>query len=251
MEPYLLELPFPSTSDIVDSPCFTEVVNICTCWNVGVWGRAFQTALEKIGHERLRNATILEIGASDYSSLAVAFSYLGAKSSASYFFSSPEPLIHKLASKYDITQSIPVRRIDIQDPYEGEKFNIVVAKSVLGTPSFSGNDQSLKEVVQNLRSMVAPGGILLTLDNAVGIWPQHWLRNKFGTGREGWRYFTSDDYQTLVLSGNSEFLSFGLTSFVELGAPRLQRYLSAFDRNFDWLVPRGLRPVFVGISRVP
>ena len=164
------------------------LVEDCCGWNKKTWADAMEFAISALPDD-LRNKKVLEIGASDKSTVAPIFAVMGASVFCSYYQKPPgfveNAHLKFILAKYGLRE-IPTLEIDITEIVG--RYDVIVMKSVLGGIFRNGDYNGIHETIQKLlRDNISPGGFILSLDNGY-ISPFQRLRRYRGTGGNSWSY---------------------------------------------------------------
>ncbi len=185
-----LQLLFPqgdlqSATNFYQDAVAAQVINALT-----------QQAVFKIGEHlpRGRGVRILEVGAGTGATTSYLLPYL--PSGTEYAFTDISPLFtakaeQKFGEQAEQSEEFPVMRyqvLDIEkDPvsqgFGAHQFDFVLAANVLHAT------QDLRQTLQNVHRLLAPGGMLLLLE---GTTPQGWMDLIFGMTEGWWRFADSD-----------------------------------------------------------
>jgi hypothetical protein len=169
------------------------LIEDCCGWNKKTWADAIEFAISALPDD-LRSKTILEIGASDRSTVAPIFAARGARVYCSYY-SKPPGLIENahlkyIRTKYHLTAMIPTFEASIAE-ITG-RFDVIIMKSVLGGIFRNDDYDAIGGMIHKLlRDNVSDDGFILTVDNGY-IGPFHQLRRYRGTGGKSWSYLARD-----------------------------------------------------------
>jgi acyl transferase domain-containing protein/protein-L-isoaspartate O-methyltransferase len=131
---------------------------------------------------------ILEIGAGTGGTTAHLLPLLAGKN-FQYIFTDISPLlIDRARENFKAYPSVGFETLDIENDADGQgfagrRFDIVIAANVLHAT------KRLKETIDHVRQLMAPGGLLLLLE---GTAPQRWVDLTFGLTDGWWRYEDTD-----------------------------------------------------------
>jgi SAM-dependent methyltransferase len=133
-------------------------------------------------------------------------------------------------------------------PYRGE-FDLVCYKSMLGRIVEDGPLEVARDVVAQILKALKPGGKLLFAENLAATRLHHALRQRWGTGKNRWRYFTVEE----LIELHAGFAAFEHTTFGFTGClgrtEGQRRLLGRLDgRLFDRSVPAGWRYILAGVA---
>ena len=113
-----------------------------------------------------------------------------------------------LHQKYKVSDKITYRELDIFNIDEAEAYDLVLMKSVIGGlklqyhDAASRNAAAQQQAIQNIHTLLKPGGYLLTADNLEGAFLMRYLRTRLHKNK-GWYYFTAGQLR-LLFSNFSE-----------------------------------------------
>jgi len=181
----------------------------CCGWNRKVWADAIEFAIAALPFD-LHGKKVLEIGASDRSTIAPVFAAMGAQAFCSYYqkvagFIENGQLKY-VRAKYGLGD-IPVFAANIA-AIEG-RFDVIVMKSVLGGVCRNEDYDAIRSIIGKLmKNNVAEGGVILTFDNGY-IAPFRALRRRLGTGGHSWNYFESAKFARALSSFSHVTQGFG------------------------------------------
>lgn len=184
-----------------------EICKAAFGWNYRAWSTPFLDALKCNSSKYKR---VLEIGASNASSVAMALDHDGMQATVGYYESTHKNCIVKkytdLKSEGLLLGKYEIQRIDAMNV--NGNFDAVILKSVLGG-LFRNSTSTVAEVndfIADLkRRTVAEDGLLISIDNGVSFF-EPYLQN-FGARANDWRFFKPGD-----LADQQEQFCFGLLS---------------------------------------
>jgi SAM-dependent methyltransferase len=130
-----------------------------------------------------------------------------------------------------------------------EAFDLICYKSMLGRIVGDGSLQAARDVITQISRALKPGGRLLFAENLVSSGLHRALRQRWGAGKNRWRYFTIEELVELHAGFTSfEYRTFGFTGC--LGRTEGQRrLLGRLDgRLLDGLVPDRWHYIMAGIA---
>jgi SAM-dependent methyltransferase len=130
-----------------------------------------------------------------------------------------------------------------------ETFDLVCFKSMLGRIVEGGSLEIARGVVAQILQALKPGGRLLFAENLAASRLHHALRQRWGTGKNHWRYFTIEELAGLHAGFASfEYRTFGLTSCLGR-TERQRRVLGHLDACvLDRVVPDRWHYIMAGIA---
>ena len=219
------------------------LIEDCCGWNRKTWADAVEFAVATLPVD-LSGYSVLEIGASDRSTLAPLFVAKGADVVCSYY-RKPKDLIEngslrRICSKYGLA-SPPVQEMDITD-LQGN-YDVVVMKSVLGGVCRSGDYKQIRSMIQKISKSLSIRGLLLTIDNGY-IEMFERLRTALGTGGNTWTYIQRDNFAESLAGFDTDMAGFG---FLNCATASLQigfnaEFVNDLAHHADKLVARVFRP---------
>ena len=166
----------------------------CFGWSVRAWAAPWRRFVRAQGNWHCGSA--LEIGAGARSSLAPLLLPLAEQVECSSFDAAALPLIQARHARLLPSNEAQRIRYTQQDARKLHgRWDLIVMKSVLGG-IHRVHDSTLADVRATLSDIVnnhlEPGGLLVTLDNGrTALEP---LLAHLGARRNGWRFFTRDDF---------------------------------------------------------
>lgn len=189
----------------------------CCGWNRKLWADALEFALSQLP-EDISGRSVVELGASRYSSLAPIFASGGADVVCSHYGSTRGEIeagqLGLVTRKHGL-QPIPVVEIDVNDL--SGVYDIIALKSVLGGLC-RGNDYArLRGIFRQLLDHLSPQGSIVTVDNGHVSSLQR-LRKLRGAGRNNWTYFRAESLAASIEDGQVRISGFG---FLNFGTTRL------------------------------
>jgi hypothetical protein len=204
-----------------------ELVEDCCGWNKKTWADAIEFAISALPND-LRGKQILEIGASDRSTVAPIFAARGAQVFCSYYLKPPgfieNAQLKYIRTKYHLGE-IPTLETSISEV--AGRFDVIIMKSVLGgifrNDDYNGIGVTIHKL---LRDNVSEGGVILTVDNGY-IGPFHKLRRYRGTGGNSWSYLERDKLAASLAGLDVSMKGFG---YLNVASASLQ-----FGRNCEFL----------------
>jgi SAM-dependent methyltransferase len=133
-------------------------------------------------------------------------------------------------------------------PYR-EAFDLVGYKSMLGRIVGDGSLPAARGVVEQIRRALKPGGRLLFAENLVSSGLHRVLRQRWGAGKNRWRYFTIEELVEL----HAGFTAFEYTTFGFAGClgrtEGQRRLLGRLDAHLlDRIVPDRWHYILAGIA---
>ena len=168
------------------------MVEDCCGWNKKTWADGVEYALSALPDD-LRGKRVLEVGASNRSTIAPILAAKGARAVCSYYQKSKGLVengrLKYIRDKYGIAD-IPTLEANIYDIHG--RFDVIVMKSVLGGICRSSNYDCIRSTIKKLsKDNVADGGVILSIDNGyVTLFEK--LRLYRGKGGRSWSYLDRD-----------------------------------------------------------
>jgi SAM-dependent methyltransferase len=216
-------------------------------WDVANWSRALDY-WESTPDLDLAGCHALELGCGGNGGLSLWLATRGCKVTCSGY-QGVEEAARTAHRAYGVEHLIRYDTIDACAIPFRETFDLVCYKSVLGRIVQDGPLQVGRDVVAQIMQALKPGGRLLFAENLASTRLHHALRQRWGTGKNRWRYFTVDELVEL----HSGFTSFEYTTFGFTGClgrtERQRRLLGRLDRCvLDGLVPDRWRYIMAGIA---
>jgi hypothetical protein len=203
------------------------LVEDCCGWNKKTWADAVEFAISALPDD-LREKKIIEIGASDKSTVAPIFATRGAHVLCSYYSKPPgfieNSQLKYVRSKYHI-EEIPTIETSVTEL--SGRYDVIIMKSVLGGVFRNDNYKDLGTLIRRLlRDNVSVGGAILTIDNGY-IAPFHKLRRHRGTGGNSWSYLAQHKLTESLADLDVTIKGFG---YLNVASASLQ-----FGRNCEFL----------------
>lgn len=221
-------------------------------WDTVNWGGALLYLDDHLPDTDVGNLTALELGSGFNGGLSLWLALKGMRVMCSgwhpnYIEASDEPKsIHKA---YRVDKLIEYREIDATNiPYKNS-YDIVCYKSMLGGIIRNGSLDIARNVVNEIYDSLKPGGILLFLENIVSTRLHAIFRNKYGAGRNKWRYFSIIEIEYLHKQFHSfEYQTFGFLAC--FGTNELQRTaLGRIDRILSSrILPKKWNYILAGVA---
>jgi SAM-dependent methyltransferase len=135
-----------------------------------------------------------------------------------------------LVERYGVGESIRFENIDATNiPYE-DAFDIIAFKSVLGGIGRNDAIERQRAAISSMHRALRPGGRLLFAENLTGSPMHRWLRKRYVSWGEHWRYVTIQEMRAFLAMFSR--VRFATTGFLgTLGRNETQRRaLSTVDR---------------------
>jgi SAM-dependent methyltransferase len=181
-------------------------VNDIIEWDVPNWSQLIEywtPVLEKLP----RNSKVLAIGERN-GGLSIWLALLGFEVLCTDR-EGPTETARELHKKYNVADKIKYGEMDIVNIIDPRtEFDLIIAKSVIGGLKSDPRDKTTRnfdvqlQAVNNIYSMLKPGGYFLSAENTQGSVLLKLIRRLKGKDK-GWRYFTSDEVSKLYKSFSS------------------------------------------------
>ncbi len=216
-------------------------------WDVANWSRALDYWDSRLDLDPA-NRRALELGAGGNGGLSLWLANKG-WSVRCTGYQGVEEAARAAHRSYGVDHLIEYATVDAcAIPYR-EEFDLVCYKSMLGRIVQDGPLQIASGVVAQILKALKPGGRLLFAENLASSRLHHALRQRWGTGRNRWRYFTIEELDGLHAGFSSfERVSLGFTGC--LGRTERQRTrLGRLDAGLlDRIVPDRWHYIMAGIA---
>lgn len=218
-------------------PSNDRPLNTYVQWDVRNWSRALRFWLEAVGHQRLVDAEVLELGSRD-GGLSLWLADQGARRVVCSDLHGPADSARALHAESGVANRIEYAAIDATAIGVTAAFDVVAFKSVLGGIGGLGGTRAQAQAVASIHKALRPGGVLLFAEN-LSASPLHAaLRRRFVAWGERWRYVSPSEVEGLL----SPFTTTRCTTFGFAGAfgrsERQRRALAGIDlAGLDRLVP--------------
>lgn len=220
-------------------------------WDTTNWSRCL-TFWERNTRVEPRGRTALEVGAGGaHGNLSLWLATKGFRVLCSGVEEPSDELRHLHAS-YGFEDTVDYERIDVLDVPYRERFDVVVFKSLLGFFGMGNSDAVTlqRRAVSNMWKALRPGGELWFAEGACGSTGHRMLRDRFGWGRQGWRYVPLEEIDALL----SPFGEFDVATFGLLGllgrSENQRRVLGAVDRVVgERFTPDAWHYIVAGVAR--
>jgi SAM-dependent methyltransferase len=216
-------------------------------WDVVNWSRALDYWESTLDLE-LAGCRALELGCGGNGGVSLWLATKGCKVTCSGY-QGVEDAARTAHRAYGVEHLIRYETIDACAIPFREAFDLVCYKSVLGRIVQDGSLQVGRDVVAQIRQALKPGGRLLFAENLASTRLHHALRQRWGTGKNHWRYFTIEELVGLHAGFTTfEYATFGLTGCLGR-TERQRRLLGRLDgRWLDGMVPDRWHYIMAGIA---
>lgn len=216
-------------------------------WDVRNWSRAIPFWEKHLGDIKGKKA--LELGnGGKFGGLSLWLAYKGAEVICSDYkgVSNEAKAIH---AKHGYSERIRYEVIDATKiPYKNA-FDIVSCKSVLGGIIRNKNIRVGSCVVDEVYKTLNENGHFLVCENGYATPVHHWLRNKYGAGKNEWKYFKLSELKKILRKYSiSYFKTYGFLGC--FGRTEMQRNLLAMaDSIASPLLPDHSQYIIFSISQ--
>lgn len=217
-------------------------------WNFQNWQEPFLFWKENVGLDLNYKTEVLEIGASSISATVSMFANYGCSCTASYYQDAKGVEEYTSMISRDFALKIATCYLDIFNPQQTKKFDIICMKSVLGGLCRHENFVQLNLVLKNIFSLLKPGGYLYLMENCSGTSLHSKLRNYLGAGKNNWHYFKVEKLiDELQNYGRVRFQTFGFFGFADYKIEALNKIASVSDRFIERFVPQNSRVILSSV----
>lgn len=168
----------------------------CTGWDSVNWSRALYFWQAHCGFQ---NKRVLELGCGcDNGGLSLWAAKNGASHIVCSDYNFPRPVTMEIHKQHGFKRLVKYEQIDaLQVPYEHE-FDIVIFKSMLGGIIRDGSLEVGTAVLAQAAKALEKGGFLVFAENLAGTRLHQILRNRFGAGKNSWRYFEHGELNKMI-----------------------------------------------------
>ena len=203
-------------------------------WDTINWGDSIDFFEDNVDFSNIKNT--LEVGAGVWGGYSLYFSSKNIKTICSNIEGEfkKSKTIHKL---YPFSKNISYEKIDVLDIGYENKFDCIAFKSMLGivggyhSERFS-NYNFQKEAFHQISKALKKGGYLIFAENLLASRFHQFIYNRFGHGdrNKGWRYFSADEYLSLI---NHDFEIINYKSSGVIGFLGKHEFLKRFFGYLD------------------
>jgi len=162
-------------------------------WGAKTWQHLMKYAFENFLGANLQGQQVLDIG-TRYGKMACLFTLLGAKVIGVDLSRKCLSVAQKEATKWNVTEKVVfVLGMGGLSIFKDNSFDVVFSKSVLVVVP------DLRQILEEIRAKLKPGGKVVFLENAKGPWWLHILR-AFRHGKWDYtkaRYFTPQEIRVV------------------------------------------------------
>ncbi|MBL7683108.1 MAG: class I SAM-dependent methyltransferase [Flavipsychrobacter sp.] len=159
-----------------------------------------------------------------------------------------------LHAKYGVTTNISYANLDIvNDTPSTAQYDLIIMKSVLGglkeqyNKAESRTRVARQKAINNIYTMLQPGGVLLTADNLQGSYLLKTFRELKGKNRQ-WYYFNMQELKTLFIHfSRTDVYTFGIIP-TRFSKPLLNRLAYALNKILKRFFPQGSSYISVTIA---
>jgi hypothetical protein len=227
-------------------------VNEIFGWSAKAWSIPFLLALNEFHIPE--SAKILELGASNFSAVALYFANSHHDLNITSYPEEKIPGLLRFVKNFCDENTFELPRIFCMSAKEviGE-YDLIIMKSVLGGVFRKGsgtNDDVMHLVHHIVEHNLKPGGVLITLDNGATFLESFF--SKFGARANRWRFFVPSDFTKYtkqycfgLLSSASFVTRFGKIGYV------IEDILCAIDLFIFKMVKISRASVIVTLYKVP
>ena len=221
-------------------------------WDTINWSQALHYWDKFIPQENTSNLTALELGSGFNGGLSLWLALKKIKTTCSGYHpryvgaSDKAKLIHH---KYDVKDFVEYKEVDARHIPHKSQYDIICYKSMLGGIVAKGEFDTAKKVIDGIYEALKPGGILLFAENILSTSIHQIIRNRYGSGKQKWRYFTIGELIKLHGIFNSfEYQTYGFLGC--FGVSEKQRsILGRIDRAiFNKILPERLNYILAGVA---
>lgn len=221
-------------------------------WDTINWSQALQYWDKFIPQEKISNLTALELGSGFNGGASLWLALKGIRTTCSgyhrkYVGASDEAKI--IHHRYGVKEFIEYKEVDaIRIPYKS-KYDIICYKSMLGGIVREEGLDTAKKVIDGIYEALKPGGILLFAENTSSTTIHQMLRNKYGAGKNKWRYFAIGELIKLHDKFNSfEYQTYGFLGCFGL-SEKQRSILGRIDQAiFSKIVPEKWNYILAGVA---
>ena len=142
-------------------------------------------------------AEVLEIGSRD-GGLSLWFADPGCIEGRLLRSDRPDKAARELHAEAGVSDRVEYASIDATDIGVQDSFDVVAFKSVLGGVGGAGGYEAQAEAVESMYVALRPGGVLLFAENLAAS-PMHaYLRRRFVSWGDRWRYVTEHEMDVFL-----------------------------------------------------
>ncbi len=209
-------------------------------WDVANWSQALQYWEKFLPEKKSNDTTALELGSGFNGGLSLWLALKGIKTTCSGYnpnYNGASDQAKAIHEKYGVSDLIEYQEINATEiPYQA-KYDIICYKSMLGGIVRKGDMEIAEKVVEEIFSALKPGGVLMFAENTSATFVHKVMRNRFSTGKSGWRYFTIDELNML----HRQFSTFEYRTYGFLGCfginEQQRRMLGNLDQTIFTKLP--------------
>ncbi len=215
-------------------------------WDVVNWSRALDYWDSRLDFDP-SGGRALELGCGGNGGLSLWLATKGCRVLCSGY-QGVEEAARSVHRAYGVEGLIEYATVDACAIPHREAFDLVCYKSMLGRIAGDGSLEVARGVVDQISKALKPGGRLLFAENLVSSGLHRALRQRWGAGKNRWRYFTIEELAGLHAGfGTFEYTTFGFTGC--LGRTESQRrLLGRLDgRLLDGIIPDRWHYIMAGI----
>jgi SAM-dependent methyltransferase len=221
-------------------------------WDVVNWSRS-TTLWAKSLPADLTDLRALEVGCGALNGgLSLWLASMGAKATASSVVNCGADMA-KFQRRHELAGSIRFENVDVLSIPDGEPFDIICWKSMLGGIGRDGTLEAQAAALRSITAALKPGGWALYAENLAATRMHMTLRKKWGAARNQWRYFVVEELHRLIAESGLTQLDSDSTGFLgTLGRDEFQkRILGQIDGLLCPFLPRSWHYIAYGAARKP
>lgn len=220
-------------------------------WDIINWGRVL-SFLENNLPKQKHDLTALELGSGFNGGLSLWLALKGIKVICSGYnknYVGVSDEAKKAHVKYEVDTLINYEEINAAKiPYRS-KFDIICYKSVLGGIVRNGEIDIAKSISNEIFLALKPGGMVLFLENVTASCLHKVLREKVGSGKNDWHYFTRNELQEIYgIFHSFDYKTYGFTGC--FGINEYQRILlgKLDGLIFENTIPKKWNYILAGVA---
>ena len=156
---------------------------------------------------------------------------------------------YALHDKYGVSNNIKYEIIDVTNIAYSNYFDIIIFKSVLGAVGKGNNKDLQMKAISEIYKALKPGGALLFAENCTGSALHHFMRKKFITWGQYWRYISVEELKGFLAQFSSyKYITVGFLGC--FGRNEKQRMLlGKMDKIlFNRVVPESWKYIIIGVA---
>lgn len=209
-------------------------------WDIKNWSKCLSFWEEHLNFKEKK--TVLALGERE-GGISLYFALKGFDVICSDYNPMPDTT-KKMHADYEVSDRITYQKIDMKSiDLEDASVDVVVFKSVIGA---LGNDADQKTALKEIHRVLKPGGTFLFAENLEGSKVHQYLRKKFVSWGERWRYVTVKEMK----EWNDGFSQIETKSHGVVGlfgrSEKQRRFLSGIDKLITPVTPKKWRYILFG-----